>query len=217
MRIKRIQPVLLALVILGAVSCQKEVDYVDLGGNPGNPGNPSNPSNPSNQSIIGDWKFARMVIDMNIKATTTGGSLTMITEMSGGFVSFNEQGTVKIESNKLTATGIGYSVDTTFKNTVTADGMSVSELAPWKYDMPPTSSSSSFQQISADSLALQGTIVNADIPAGTSAIQPSGIKISWSGDTLLLTSRSNQVINMNQGGASSVANYNIRQVIKLVK
>ena len=208
MKMKHTHVILLALVMTGAVSCQKEVDYVDLG----NTGNPTNPS----QSITGDWKFVRMLLDMEMTDQSDDGFLKTEATIKGGFVSFNEKGTLKIESDKMTGNGIAYSVDTVYKFTASVNGIQDTEMEiPWKYDMPASNGSSSFKRITDDSLALTSTFMSPDLPpTAGQAVQPTGMRTSWSGDTLLLTTRVNQTVDADDGSKTT---FHLRQVVKLLK
>ncbi|RYG42875.1 MAG: hypothetical protein EOO01_22280 [Chitinophagaceae bacterium] len=214
MKINSLAALLLSATVIIASSCQKEVDYVDLGGN----NNPPGTGNPSNKSIIGNWKFVRMLFDMNINDKSDDGMLDIVTIMEGSFTSFNEKGTLKIEANKMTGNGIAYSVDTTFKASFYSNGSLDDEIeVPYVYDVPATNSSSQYQKINDDSIAVQGGILDIDMPSGTTPIQPSGMRISWSGDTLLLTTRINKTETTNAGGISSQTTYDLKQVVKLVR
>ena len=214
MKTKNLLLFLLGSIVILVSSCQKEVDYVDLGGNNNNPGN----GNPSGKSIIGNWKFVRMLLNMHIKDVTDDGMLNLETIMDGGFVSFNEKGTLQIDASKMTGNGISYSVDTVFKAAFYSNGSLDDEMSmPWKYDAPVSNSSSQYQKISDDSIAVQGGVVDLDVPSGSTPIQPSGMKVSWSGDTLLLTTQVNKTETSNAGGVSSQTTYNLKQVVKLIK
>ncbi|PZR23022.1 MAG: hypothetical protein DI535_25040 [Citrobacter freundii] len=208
MKIKHTHILLLVLVASGLASCQKEVDYVDLG----NTGNPTSPT----QSITGDWKFVRMVLDMEMTDKSDDGFLKLEATIKGGFVSFNEKGTLKIESDKMTGNGIAYSVDTVYKLTASTNGVQDMDMEiPWKYDMPASNGSSTFKRITADSLALTSTFMSPDLPPTSGqAVQPTGMRTSFSGDTLLLTTRVNQTVDGNDGSKTT---FHLKQVVKLLK
>lgn len=183
MRIKSVQIALLALVMIGAVACQKEVDYVDLppNNNPNDPGNPS-----GNRSIIGDWKFVKLTgVSTSITELTQDG-VTMRNVSVTNVDSKDEKGTQRIDETTLTTTGVGYSMSSVVTGETFINGISTGAVSlPMNFTAPPTSGTSKYKKVTADSIYVEGGILNVDLQDQVSSL-PVGAKISWLGDTLVL-------------------------------
>ncbi|MGN6291463.1 MAG: hypothetical protein ACTHMV_01870 [Chitinophagaceae bacterium] len=218
MRMKNALPFLLGSLLILAVSCQKEVDYQNIGGNNPGTGNPGT-GTPSNGSIIGNWKFVRMIIDFSSKTKATDGVINEETSLYGSFVSFNEKGTMKVEASTLTTNGIAYSVDTVLTAKFYTNGTLDDEFEmPWAYTMPASSSTVQYQKISNDSIYLQQGLLTFDAPGGSAIPStPAGMKVSWSGDTLLLTTKIVRNETENIGGTNTQTVTSVKQVVKLIK
>lgn len=207
---------LLSTLAVVAVSCQKEVDYQDLGGdNPGT-GNPGT-GNPSNNSIIGDWKFKKLIVDMQQTIEFSAGGLTqkMISDMD--LVSSNEAGTVKIDASTMVSTGITCaSTSNVFIKTYVNGALVDQTTAPYSLQIPPSDGTVNYTKISNDSLAVQSSLIDIDYP-GASTGMPTGLKVSWLGDTLVLTSRIKQEQIDNSLGIPAKSTLDATQIMKLTK
>lgn len=201
MRIKKLQPYLLALLIVGAVSCQKEVEDIDLGDDPFNPtpGNPSNPS--SNNSIIGNWRFVKLIgVSTTMLEMTESGVSTKMVSITN-IDSKDEAGTLKIDETTMATNGVKYSASTMVESTMYVAGIPVDNFSmPYDFVSPATSASTNYRKISADSIFVESSFM--DLNQGGSPVQTlaSGAKISWSKDTMILRMRGQQTQTIDDAG-----------------
>ncbi|MET0463507.1 MAG: hypothetical protein ABW007_10145 [Chitinophagaceae bacterium] len=200
MRIKKLQAYLFALLIVGAVSCQKEVEDIDLGDDPFNP-TPGNPSNPSNNSIIGTWRFVKLigVSTTNVEMTESGISTRMVSRMV--IDSKDESGTLKIDETTMTTDRVKYSASTMLESTMYVAGIAANNFStPYSFISPETSGSTNYKKITADSVFVESSFVNLDQGGSPVATIPSGAKISWSKDTMILRMRERQTQTIDDAG-----------------
>jgi len=200
MRMKKLQPYLFALLIIGAVSCQKEVEDIDLGDDPFNPA-PGNPSNPSNNSIVGTWRFVKLigVSSTMLEMNESGVSTKMISIMN--IDSKDEAGTLKIDETTMSTNGVKYSASTTVESTMYVAGIPVDNFTmPYDFVSPSTSASTNYRKISADSVFIESSFM--DLNQGASPVQTlaSGAKISWAKDTMILRMRGQQTQTIDDAG-----------------
>ena len=194
-------------------SCQKEVDLQDLT-------DPSGGSN-SNNSIIGKWNFVGMTADL--KSTTTAGSGMDEEKVvsSYAFISYNNKGTVTIDASKFTSDGIGYSVDTVINTQLYLGGdLFDSFETDFQIDMPLSSGSVVYKAVGSDSLYFANGFITLDPSAGAGgpmATIPSGSKISWSGDTLVLKTVLVENHTQSVNGVTANISSNVLQIVKLKK
>ena len=167
--------------LLVLVSCQKEVDFQDgtQGGGSGGGGN-------STQNIAGDYDFLGMTAHTVSTVTANVGGDQLKTVTTSDYVTKANTGTVKITSNQFITTNMSYSIDTmmnakTYINGALFDDSNV----PFQANLPPTSSTSDYVRINADSITVTGSF-GAPNPSGQAPTGPVGVKLSWSGDTLLM-------------------------------
>lgn len=216
MRLKNLQPVLLTLLLIGAVSCQKEVDYVDLGGNPGNP-DPG--GNPSNNSIIGTWKFVKIVgvSKTSIEATFAGDATQNISTM---LVDSKEaSGTMSFTETTITTSKIKYSASTTTTGVTYVNGSLESEVTmPYDFVTPESSGSSKYRKVTADSIYVESGLINIESQPGSPTVaQPTGAKISWLGDTLVLGIKARQQQTIDAGGTPAKVSIDYDYKSKYIK
>jgi hypothetical protein len=198
---KKLQPYLLALLLVGAISCQKEVDYVDLGNNDPNNPTPGNPTNPSNNSIIGNWRFVKLIGNSKttLEMTESGISTRMVSVMN--IDSKDEAGTLKIDETTMTSNGIKYSASTTMESTMYVAGIAVDNFSmPYDFVSPETSGSTNYKKIGADSVFVESTFINLDQGGSPVATIPSGAKISWAKDTMILQMKMQQTQTIDDAG-----------------
>jgi hypothetical protein len=194
-------------------SCQKEVDFQDLT-NPGGGGNPNN-------SILGKWNFVGMTAD--IKSTIMAGS--GINEekavSSYGFVSYNNKGTVTIDASKFTSVGIAYSLDTVVKTDLYLGGVLFDSFeTDFQMDMPPSSGSVNYKAIGSDSIYFASGFITLDPSAGAGGPQatiPTGSRLSWLSDTLVLKTIVAESRTQSINGIDTKVTNNVLQIVKLKK
>ncbi|HEX2847843.1 MAG TPA: hypothetical protein VHN59_14940 [Chitinophagaceae bacterium] len=219
MKMRNTLPFLLGSVLVLAVSCQKEVDYQNIGGNNPGTGDPGT-GNPSNNSIIGDWKFKKMAVEVHIYSEVTSGGLTqkIIGDMPLS-TSTNETGILKIDAATMTASNIGYLFNSSMTTNMYANGMLVtSNTDPVQVNQAPSNRTTAYTKIGADSLVAETQLITIDYP-GLPSIPDTqhGLKVSWLGDTLVLTERINQQTIDNSLGIPIQSSVKGLQTIKLVK
>jgi len=196
----------LAAVIVFS-SCQKEVNFQD-GQNPG--GGTGN-----NKNIIGDWDFVGLSATTNATITISSplGDVKAIT--TSAYNSKNNTGTVKITAADFIYTNFGYEIDTTMNVKTYIAGLLVDDTdAPFAFTSPATSSTTPYTRINTDSLSVVGFAGVPD-PTGAAPTGPVGVRIAWSGDTLLLKVASSFTQNINQGGTPATLKATLTGVTKL--
>lgn len=201
--IKAVLPVVVAIVLF--TSCQKEVNFQD-GQNPGG-GN--------NNSILGDWDFVGLSATTNATITITSplGDVKAITTSS--YNSKNNTGTVKITAADFIYSNFGYSIDTTMNVKTYLAGLLVDNSdMPFAFTSPPTSDTTSYTRINTDSLSVIGFAGVPD-PTGAAPTGPVGVRIAWSGDTLLLKVASSFTQNITQAGTPATLKATLTGITKL--
>lgn len=185
-------PFVAVLIIL--TSCQKEVNFQD-GQNPGG-------GNGNNNSIIGDWDFVGLSANTYASITEPSplGDIKAVT--TSVYHSKNNTGSIKITASDFIYNNLGYDIDTTMNLKVYMAGLLVSDDdLPFVFAAPVTNGTTAYTKVSSDSLTAVG-FAGAPDPTGTMPMAPSGIKIAWSGDTLLLKVATTVSQVINQGGTN---------------
>ena len=220
MKMRNTLTALLGLIIIGASSCQKEVDYVDLGNDPGNPGNPGgpDPGNPSNKSIIGEWQFKKMIVDLQTYVEGSIGGLNQKTVIDIDFTSANEAGTLVIDSSVITNDGIAYTADAAIVMSLYINGALQSQTPmPDQIEQPASSGAVNYTRIGTDSLVADGPLIDLDYTGIPASSLEQRLKVGWLNDTLVLTQGINQSVTDNSGGTPMKLGATGTQTIKLVK
>ena len=197
-------------------ACQKEVDLQDTTTTPP-PGGGTN-----NNSIIGTWNFVGMVA--STKSTLVAG--TGIDEekviTSYGFISKNNAGTITIDATNFKTASLAYSIDTIVTTEFYLGGVFFDSFdQDVKMDFPPTSGTTTYKAVGTDSIYFANGFISLD-PTGGGSGTPTptvaqGLKISWSGDTLLLKTLYSDNRTQTVNGATAKISDNISQVVKLKK
>jgi len=224
------------LLFLGFVivftACQKDKDSArsNTSGNTGGTGSTST------TNIEGDYDFVGMVAHTESSTTsnTMGTLIKAVTVMD--YATKNNSGMMKITSNQLIDTNLGHSIGTTYNVKTYGDSVLVddSNVALIR-STPPTSSTSTYERNSADSITVTGALgVVSDLfstiawtppPYGTNSgisisfeQEKMGVKLSWSGDTLLLkvNSSSSQSVKVGPGAPATLVG-SVNGIIRLKK
>lgn len=196
------------------VSCQKEVDFQFENGNSGN-GN-----NNSNNSIVGDYTFLGVKSEGTSSVEAVQPGITLKSFSSFAYESFDNRGTIKITSSKITFSQVGYEIDTVMNTKTYMDGSLLIDMdVPLTMSYPVSSPdvSADYKKNSTDSITLSGDTFFADPNTGVTGNQPIGAKIVWSSDTLRLymTTRINTPITQN--GVTGTLTGNMKSVLVLEK
>ena len=185
------------------VSCQKEIDSGVGGGNG------------SNKNIIGDWDFVGMTASTNATVTVPSplGETKVVT--TSAYRTENNTGTVKITGTEFIYNNFGYSIDTVMNVKTYMAGLLIDNTnMPFAITSPPLSDTTTYTKISSDSLNVNGFAGVPD-PTGMMPTGPVGVKIGWSGDTLLLKVQTTISQNINQGGVNATLSGSVNGVTKL--
>jgi len=193
--------------ILVLASCQKEINFVL----------PNASAIPDN-NIAGDYDFLGLTAHTESSVTVTEQGQTIKTVTVGDYVTKNNVGTAKITLSQFIGNGIGYSIDTTvtvtkYVNNVATERMEVAFVGT----LPPTNTISPYIQITADSVTVTGDFGVLPDPSGNTPTGPVGLKLSWSGDTLLLKENSTFTQTVTQNGVPGVVTSTAIGVTKLKK
>jgi len=204
---------LLSLIIV-FTACQKEIDYA-TSNNSGGTGGTGGTNNTSN--IEGDYDFVNMAAHTESSVTVDASGIQVKAVTVSDYVTRSNTGTMKITADQLISTNLGYSIDTiinvkTYMDNVLFDDSDV----PFTGTTPPSSSTSTYVRNSADSITVTGAIGVAD-PSGVTPTGPVGVKLSWSGDTLLLKINSNFTQSVSQGGVPGTMVGSVNGTLRLKK
>jgi hypothetical protein len=216
MRIASSKPLLIVSLIVFLVSCQKEVSFGPGGGGTGGSGTGGGTGNTNN--IVSDYDFVGMVAHTKSTVTvnTAGSELKTITVSD--YVTENNIGTVKITSNQFISTNLGYSIDTIMNTKTYIDNVLFDDSDfPFVVSTPPTSSTSAYVRVSADSITVTGAIGTSPNPTGNTPTGPVGVKLSWSGDTLLMKVNTSFTQTITQGGVPATLEGSVNGITKLKK
>lgn len=196
------------LLILGCfvffASCQKEIE-IDLppspGGGSGGGGGTGGGGGGTNNSIIGDYDFIGMSAHTDATVTVSQAGVTMKTITTSDYISENNTGTVKITANEFISTNVGYDVDTTMHVKSYMNNVLIDESDfPFVVSAPPTSATSNYTKISADSITVSGAFGVPSSPGGPAPTGTVGAKFSWAGDTLIMRVATTINQTITQGG-----------------
>jgi len=202
----------LALVFIG---CQKEIDYA-AANNSGGTGGTGGTGNTKN--IEGDYDFVGMAAhtESSITVDASGSQVKAVTVSD--YITKENTGTMKITSDQFISTNLGYSIDTivnvkTYLDNVLFDDSDV----PFAGSTPPTNGATPYVRNSADSITATGFLGIPSDPSGAIPTGPAGLKLSWSGDTLLLKVNTSFTQSVSQGGVPGTMVASVKGTFKLKK
>jgi hypothetical protein len=219
--LRTIKPILLlASLALMFTSCQKEVS-VELGtgsGGSGSGGGTGTGGSGNTNNITGSYNFVGLAAHTKSTASATEGGVQETTVTVSDYVTTDNVGTVTFSANQMSANNLGYSIDTllnvkTYENGTLVDDSDV----PFSVTIPPMSSTSPYVRISADSITVTGSVISTSDPSGTTPTGPVGVKLSWSGDTLIMKSSIKYSKVVDQGGVSVTLDNEATSTWKLKK
>jgi uncharacterized protein YdeI (BOF family) len=200
-------------LIVSLASCQKEVSYQLPSGGSGGTGGSGNTNN-----ITGDYDFVGLVAHTRSDITVNAMGQIARSITVSDYVSQDNTGTVKITSNQFISDNLGYSIDTIANVKSYIDNSLVDDSdVPFSFTLPPTSSTSTYVRNSTDSITVTGAIGTSPDPTGNTSTGPTGAKLSWSGDTLILNMRAEISQTITQGGIPAQINQSVIAISKLKK
>jgi len=203
----------LPFLIISLISCQKEVDLQPGPGSGTGSGGGGNTT-----SIIGDYDFVGMVAHTQSTVAVSDQAQQLKAVTVADYVTKNNVGTAKFTSSDFIGTGIGYSIDTMMNVKTYIDNVLFDDSDfPYVVTSPPANSTSPYVRVTADSITITGAFGASTGPSGSTPNGPIGVKLSWSGDTLLLKISSTFTQNVTQNGVPGVLTGTVIGVTKLKK
>ena len=205
---------LLSLAIL-FTACQKEISYAtdNTSNGSGGTGGTGNTNN-----VEGDYDFVAMSAhtESSITVDASGSEIKAVT--ISDYVTKENTGTMKITPDQFISSNIGYSIDTivnikTYLDNVLFDDSDV----PFVGTTPPTNGTTPYVRNSADSITTTGFMGIPSDPSGAIPAGPVGLKLSWSGDTLLLKVNTSFTQSVSQGGVPATMIASVKGTFKLKK
>jgi len=206
---------LLSSLIIVFTSCQKEVDFQtrNSSGGTGGTGGTGNTND-----IVGDYDFVGMIAHTQSTVTVNAQGQQLKAITISDYVTKSNIGTVKITSNQFITTGLGYSIDTVMNVKTYIDNVLFDDSdVPFVASVPSSSSTSPYVRISADSITVTGALGVSPDPSGNTPTGPVGVKLSWSGDTLLLKVNSSFTQSITQGGMPGIITGSVNGITRLKK
>jgi hypothetical protein len=164
------------------ISCQKEISNEKAG----------------SANIQGNYKFLSMTAHTkSIIRTTVGTDVSESTTYSD-YITQNNTGTIKIDASTINSQNLSYSIDTIMTGIFNTNGSTDTIQLPFQFTAPPSSGTTNYQTITADSLYFpSGTL----FMNGTSqATVPAGARIKLDGDKLYMTMHGIQTSNQTVQG-----------------
>lgn len=208
---------LLLSASLFLVSCQKEISF-EPGSNPNPGGGPGGPGPGGNTVITGDYDFVGMTANTLSSVSINLAGDEMKTVTTSNYTTENNTGTVKITANQFITTNFAYSINSTMNAKTYVNNMLLDDSNfPFVTSVPAQSTTSTYVRVNNDSLTVTGALGTAPDPTGTVPTGPVGVKMSWSGDTLLLKVNTTFTQTITQGGIPASFTGTVVGVTKLKK
>lgn len=186
-------PVILVVVAATFASCGK-MDMATPDTTPVNPGTPppsGNNGDSTNSSIQGTWNFTGAVLN----TVSTMELMGMKSISYSYYTTVNNSGTIVIDDSNFKITGLTYTINGTIRTKTFVSDMDSSDIVfPYSVVIDPYTAESPYKRVGEDSIYFESSMVESSIYGNAPAVsQPQGGKISWSGDTLIITNAINQV------------------------
>ncbi|HEX6426246.1 MAG TPA: hypothetical protein VF008_01120 [Niastella sp.] len=171
---------LLSCVLFALISCQKEKSLDSSGGKSG-----------AGYAEVGTWKllFIRSTASQSIIISDRINETKDVTIRD--FTSTDNGGTLKFTGSTMTTTGLTFTIDGIAKTYFYINGSVDDSLeTPFAAILPPANLADGYKKISPDSLNFQTGVLSAIISGGTQTI-PTGYKLTFDGDKMIMTSAYN--------------------------
>ena len=204
---RKITPfLLLGSILFVLFSCQKEESLDTLGGKSG-----------AGFAEVGTWKllFIKSTASQSIEYNDGVDDLKDVTIRN--YISKDNGGTVKFTGSAMTTTGLAFTIDTVVKTYFYINGKVDDSLeVPIAAILPPMNLADGYKKVSADSLSFQTGVLSALISGGTQTA-PTGFKLSFDGDKMMMTSEyTNSKLVFNMGISQRIISHEVN-VITLQK
>lgn len=124
------------------------------------------PTPASAAALIGSYKFVSLSSKTNTTFKYTEQGVAYKDVSLSDYTSINNKGTVTLTSNQFTTNGMGYDIDDDFTYYGYENGVFIDSLVfPFQFSMPPSSSTTGYTIIGADSIIFTngGIFSNSDI------------------------------------------------------
>lgn len=212
---------LLLTIIIGISSCQKEVSLQNSnnsGSSGGAGGTGGSGGTNSTSNIEGDYDFVGMTAHTQSTVTVNEAGIEAKTVTTSDYATKDNTGTATFTSTDFTFTNLSYTIDTTMSFQLYQDNQLIdSETLPFTESAPPTTSTNPYVRVSSDSLTMTGPLGVASDPTGTPPTGATGVKLAWSGDTLLLKINGSFNQSITQNGVTGIIVGAVNGVVKLKK
>jgi|KBSSwiStaDraftv2_1062776.scaffolds.fasta_scaffold170747_3 hypothetical protein len=196
-------------------SCQKEVDFQNEGGPGPGPGQGTN----FTPDITGSWKFVGLSADTRVDITVTESGQNLKAVTTSSYSSDNNTGTLTVTSNQFIYSGISATVEgeqnvKTYLNGILFDDQTM----PYNSAIPSTDLTSDYVRNSNDSLTFTNALLTIPDPnGGTTAPAPTGARISLTGDTLTVVTKSIASTTITQNGVPGLFDARIDGIMKFTR
>jgi hypothetical protein len=190
--------VLVLFTSIAFISCSKEVSF-----EPSSSGSGNAPGSGSNGTLLGNYKFISMEVSTKaIEEISVGVSQKTIT--TSHYTTANNSGTMNFDGSKATANNLSYSVDTVAKAEIYINGALQDSLEmPFQFTLPPSSSTAPYKMVGSDSIYFsQGSFFVDGSSSTSTQTTPSGAKLTFVGDKVLMTTKINDVTTTTIQGVS---------------
>jgi hypothetical protein len=204
---RKIAPyVIIGCVLLVLVSCSKEKSIDTVGGKSG-----------AGFAEVGTWKFLFIKSTSSQSVEYNDGVDDYKDVTIRNYISKDNGGTIKFTGSAMTTTGLAFTIDTVVKTYYYINGKVDDSLeAPIAAILPPMNLADGYKKFSADSLSFQTGVLSAVISGGTQTA-PTGFKLSFDGDKMMMTSEySNSKLVFNMGISQRIISHEVN-VITLQK
>ena len=187
-------------------SCQKDND--DLAPN-------------TNEKLFGTWNFVGMKATVKTSTIMGSGVDQEKAISSYTFDAQNPVGTVTIDPLNFKTSGISYFFDANIFTEMYIGGVLFDSFdTPYQMTMPPSSATTTYKAIGADSVHVHSGFLSFDPAAdggSPTATIPQGFKISWDNDILVLHSVVSHSMTQNTGGINAQIRIDGSQIVRLKK
>jgi|RhiMetdeSRZDD1v2_1073273.scaffolds.fasta_scaffold42502_3 hypothetical protein len=177
----------LAAILITLASCQKEKSVDTLGSNGSNNGGST-----SGNTEVGTWKFISMHATTSSTVVASDGADTEKAVTLSDYTTEQNDGIVKFDGSKMTATGLTYSVNTIAKAYFYLNGTLEDSIeAPFAFTLPPYSSTATYKKVGTDSLYFDsGT---GSFGGASTQSVAAGYKLKFDGDKMTMTTKADEV------------------------
>lgn len=174
-------------------------------------------SGPGSDPLTGNWNFTSMTSNATITASESFGPITTKVVDVVDFTTKNNMGSFVFTADSLAASGLGYTIDTTYTTYTYVGTTGDTVVTPINTTIPPASSTEAYTLVGSDSINFPGaTPFTVGLSTGQS-VQISGAHFAISGTTLTLTSTINQTTSETFGGITAPATTQAKTIITLTK